>query len=103
MIDTLESGDAAVLARHLEDGLCGVIVAGEPGVVTGLPRGRVDLLVRLARRDGSFVVAAMEDATGTALFTANGDGGFRCGSDRPSFAAAVARAGHGEALASALR
>ncbi len=103
VVDAAGQGDAAVLARHLEDGLTGVVAAGEPSAIDALPRGRIDLLARLERRDGGFVVAALEDATGASLFAANGDGGFIRGSEAPSFAAAVGRAGFADALARALR
>ncbi|MCA0303214.1 MAG: hypothetical protein LCH95_12495 [Proteobacteria bacterium] len=102
-IDLDRAADAAVLARHLEDGLAGVIAAGEPAAIAALPRGRIDLLVRLERRDGGFVVAGMEDAAGAALFTANGDGGFVRGNATPSFAPAIERAGFADALGRALR
>ena len=102
-VDMERPADAVVLARLLEDGQAGVIAAGEPAAVELLPRSRVDLMVRLERRDGGFVVAAMEDAAGTVLFTANGDGGFVSGSNAPSFAAAIARAGLADVLDRALR
>jgi hypothetical protein len=67
----------------------------------------VDIVVRLAPlASGLFVVASVEDATGTPLF-AHEAGGFHRRtvqpSVEPSFAEAVRKAGYGEALASVLR
>jgi hypothetical protein len=49
-----------------------------------------------------FLVASMADARGAEVFAHHPRGGFRRRTAAPSFAAAVQKAGYGEALASVL-
>lgn len=99
VVDSLQPSDAAALGKLLSGKACGIVAAGEPQAVAGVPRQSVDLLVRVGRLHGLSVVTSMEDATGVRLFAYQKDGLQRRVS-MPSFARTVHEAGYGEALAS---
>ncbi|GEP58880.1 ATPase, T2SS/T4P/T4SS family [Reyranella soli] len=100
VVDSLQPADAAALEKLLSAGARGILAAGEPRAVAGVPRQSVDLLVSVGRLRGSFVVTAIEDATGAELFAYQKDGGFQRRASTPSFARTVHEAGYGEALSS---
>lgn len=103
VVDALQPSDAAVLGDLLAAGARGVVAAGEPRAMAGVPRQSVDLQVSVGRLHGSFVVTSIEDATGAELFAYRRGGGFQRRTTTPSFARAVHEAGYGEALSSVLR
>ena len=103
VVDSLQPPDAPALGDLLSAGVLGVVAAGEPQAMAGVPRQSVDLMVSVGRLNGSFVVAAIEDATGTQLFAYQKGGGFQCRTAAASFAGTVHKAGYGEALSSVLR
>lgn len=103
VVDALQPSDAAVLGDLLSAGARGIVAAGEPRAMAGVPRQSVDLLVSVGRLHGSFIVTCIEDATGAELFAYRKGGGFQCRATAPSFARAVHKAGYGEALSSVLR
>lgn len=100
VVDSLQPSDASALGKSLSAGARGILAAGEPQAVAGVPRQSVDLLVRVGRLHGSFIVTAIEDATGAELFVHQKDGGFQRRTSTPSFARTVHEAGYGEALSS---
>lgn len=103
VVDTLQPSDTAALGDLLSAGARGVVAAGEPQAMAGVPRQSVDLLVSVGRLHGSFVVTSIEDATGAQLFAHQKGGGFQRRTATASFAGAVHEAGYGEALSSVLR
>ena len=100
---TPSPSDASALGDLLSAGARGIVAAGEPQAIAGVPRQSVDLLVSVGRLHGSFVVTAIEDATGAQLFAYQKGGGFQRRTAVPSFAGTVHEAGYGEALSSVLR
>lgn len=100
VVDSLQPSDVSALAKSLSAGARGILAAGEPQAVAGVPRQSVDLLVRVGRLHGSFIVTSIEDATGAELFVHQKDGGFQRRTSTPSFARTVHEAGYGEALSS---
>lgn len=100
VVDALQPSDAPALAKSLSVGARGILAAGEPQAIAGVPRQSVDLLVRVSHLHGSFIVTSIEDATGTELFVHQKDGGFRRRTSTPSFARTVHEAGYGEARSS---
>jgi hypothetical protein len=102
VVDSLQPSDAAALGDLLAAGARGVVAAGEPQAMTGVPRQSVDILVSVARLNGSFVMTSVEDAAGAQLF-AYQNGGFQRRTATASFAGTVHKAGYGEALSSVLR
>jgi hypothetical protein len=103
VVDSLQPSDASVLGGLLAAGARGIIAAGEPQAIAGVPRQSVDLLVSLGRLHGSFVVTSIEDATGAQLFAYREGGEFQRRTAAASFAGTVHKAGYGEALSSVLR
>ncbi|MPZ32517.1 MAG: hypothetical protein GEV13_16225 [Rhodospirillales bacterium] len=103
VVDSLQPFDVPALGNLLSAGARGVVAAGEPQAMAGVPRQSVDLLVSVGRLHGSFVVIAIEDATGAQLFAYQEGGGFQRQLATPSFAGTVHKAGYGEALSSVLR
>jgi Flp pilus assembly CpaF family ATPase len=103
VVDSLQPSDASALGDLLSAGTRGVVAAGEPQAMAGVPRQSVDLLVSVGRLHGSFVVASIEDASGAQLFAYQKGGGFQRRTATPSFAGTVHKAGYGEALSSVLR
>jgi pilus assembly protein CpaF len=103
VIDSLQPSDAAALGDLLSAGARGVVAAGEPPAMAGVPRQSVDVVVSVGRLHGSFVVTSIEDATGAQLFAYQNGGGFLRRTATASFAGTVHKAGHGEALSSVLR
>ena len=103
VVDSLQPSDAAALGDLLSAGARGVVVAGEPQAMAGVPRQSVDVVVGVGRLHGSFVVTSIEDATGAQLFAYQNGGGFLRRTATASFAGTVHKAGHGEALSSVLR
>jgi len=103
VVDSLQPSDVPALGNLLSAGARGVAAAGEPQAMAGVPRQSVDLLVSVGRLHGSFVVTAIEDATGAQLFAYQEGGGFQRRMATPSFAGTVHKAGYGEALSSVLR
>jgi len=103
VVDSLQPSDASALGDLLSAGARGIVAAGEPQAIAGVPRQSVDLLVSVGRLHGSFVVTAIEDATGAQLFAYQKGGGFQRRTAVPSFAGTVHKAGYGEALSSVLR
>lgn len=102
--DSLAAADVPALTELLSRGARGVVAAGEAPAMASVPRGVADLVVRLGPAgDGLFIVASIEDATGTQIFAHRERGGFHRRTTTPSFAATVQNAGYGEALASVLR
>jgi len=99
VVGSLQPSDAAAPGNLLATNACDIVAAGEPQAVAGVPRQSVDLLVSVGRWHGSFVVTAIEDATGTQLFACQ-DGRFQRRAGMPSFARAVHEAGYREALSS---
>jgi hypothetical protein len=87
----------------LSAGARGVVAAGEPQAMAGVPRQSVDLLVSVGRLHGSFVVTSIEDAAGAQLFAYQNGGGFQRRTATASFADTVHKAGYGEVLSSVLR
>jgi len=102
VVDSLQPSDASALADLLSAGARGVVAAGEPQAIAGVPRQSVDLLVSVGRLHGSFVVTSIEDATGAQLFVHQKGGGFQRRTATPSFSGTVHKAGYGEALSSVL-
>lgn len=103
VVDSLQPSDASALGDLLSAGARGIVAAGEPQAIAGVPRQSVDLLVSVGRLHGSFVVTSIEDASGAQLFAYQKGGGFQRRAAAPSFARTVHKAGYGEALASVLR
>jgi Flp pilus assembly CpaF family ATPase len=103
VVDSLQPSDASALGDLLSSGARGIVAAGEPQAMAGVPRRSVDLLVSVGRLHGSFVVTSIEDATGAQLFAYQKGGGFQRRTATPSFAGTVHKAGYGEALSSVLR
>jgi pilus assembly protein CpaF len=103
VVDSLQQSDASALGDLLSAGARGVVAAGEPQAMTGVPRQSVDVVVHVGRLHGSFIVASIEDATGTQLFAYQNGGGFLRRTATASFAGTVHKAGYGEALSSMLR
>jgi Flp pilus assembly CpaF family ATPase len=103
VIDSLQPSDASALGDLLSAGARGIVAAGEPQAMAGVPRRSVDILVSVGRLHGSFVVTSIEDATGAQLFAYQKGGGFQRRTATPSFAGTVHKAGYGEALSSVLR
>jgi pilus assembly protein CpaF len=103
VVDSLQPSDASGLGDLLSTGARGIVAAGEPQAMAGVPRRSVDLLVSVGRLHGSFVVTAIEDATGAQLFAYQKGGGFQRRTATASFAGTVHKAGYGEALSSVLR
>jgi Flp pilus assembly CpaF family ATPase len=103
VVDSLQPSDASALGDLLSAGARGIVAAGEPQAIAGVPRQSVDLLVSVGRLHGSFVVTSIEDATGAQLFAYQKGGGFQRRTAAPSFAGTVHKAGYGEALSSVLR
>ena len=103
VVDSLQPSDASALGDLLSAGARGVVAAGEPQAIAGVPRQSVDVLVSVGRLHGSFVVTSIEDAIGTQLFAYRKSGGFERRTATPSFAGTVHKAGYGEALSSVLR
>jgi pilus assembly protein CpaF len=103
VVDSLQPSDASALGDLLSAGAHGIVAAGEPQAIAGVPRQSVDLLVSVGRLHGSFVVTSIEDATGAPLFAYQKGGGFQRRTAVPSFAGTVHKAGYGEALSSVLR
>ena len=116
VVDSLQPSDAAALGDLLSAGARGVVAAGEPQAMAGVPRQSVDVVVSVGRLLGSFVVSSIEhadaagvprgrdeDATGAQLFAYQNGGGFLRRTATASFAGTVHKAGHGEALSSVLR
>jgi pilus assembly protein CpaF len=103
VVDALQPSDAPSLCNLLSAGARGVVAAGEAQAMAGVPRQSVDVLVSVERLHGSFVVAAIEDATGVQLFAHQKGGGFQRRTATASFAGTVHKAGYGEALSSVLR
>lgn len=103
VVDSLQPSDAPALGDLLSGGARGVVAAGEPQAMAVVPRQSVDLLVSVGRLHGSFVVTAIEDATGGQLFAYQNGGGFQRRTAAASFAGTVHKAGYGEALANTLR
>ena len=103
VVDSLQPSDAAALGDLLAAGARGVVAAGEPQAMAGVPRQSVDVVVSVDRLHGSFVVTSIEDATGAQLFAHQNGGGFLRRTATASFAGTVHKAGHGEALSSVLR
>jgi Flp pilus assembly CpaF family ATPase len=103
VVDSLQPSDASALGDLLMTGARGIVAAGEPQAMAGVPRQSVDLLVSVGRLHGSFVVTAIEDATGAQLFAYQNGSGFQRRTASASFAGTVHKAGYGEALSSVLR
>ena len=103
VVDSLQPSDASALGDLLSTGARGIVAAGEPQAMAGVPRQSVDLLVSVGRLHGSFVVTSIEDAIGAQLFAYQNGGGFQRRTSTPSFAGTVHKAGYGEALSSVLR
>lgn len=103
VVDSLQPSDASALGDLLSAGARGIVAAGEPQAISGVPRQSVDLLVNVGRLHGSFVVTSIEDATGAQLFAYQEGGGFQRRTATASFAGTVHKAGYGEALSSVLR
>ena len=103
VVDSLQPSDAAALGDLLSAGARGVVAAGEPQAMAGVPRQSVDIVVSVGRLHGSFVVTSIEDATGAQLFAYQNGGGFLRRTATASFAGTVHKAGFGEALSSVLR
>jgi Flp pilus assembly CpaF family ATPase len=103
VVDSLQPADASALGELLSAGARGVVAAGEPQAIAGVPRQSVDLLVSVGRLHGSFVVTSIEDAAGAQLFAYQKGGGFQRRTATPSFAGTVHKAGYGEALFIVLR
>ena len=76
VVDSLQPSDAAALGDLLSAGARGVVAAGEPQAMAGVPRQSVDVVVSVDRLHGSFVVTSIEDATGAQLFAYQNGGGF---------------------------
>ena len=72
VVNSLQPSDVPALGNLLSAGARGVVAAGEPQAMAGVPRQSVDLLVSVGRLHGSFVVTAIEDATGAQLFLPEG-------------------------------
>ena len=102
VVDSLQPSDAPAFGELLSAGARGIVAAGEPQAIAGVPRQSVDLLVSVGRLHGSFVVTSIEDATGARLFAYRKGGGFERRTATPSFAGTVHKAGYGEALSSVL-
>lgn len=100
VVDSLQPSDVAVLGNLLSAGARGIVAAGAPRAMAGVPRQSVDLQVSVGRLHGSFVVTSIEDATGAELFAYQKDGGFQRRATTPSFAGTVHKAGYGDALSS---
>ena len=103
VVDSLQPSDAPALGDLLSAGARGILAAGEPQAMAGVPRQSVDVLVSVGRLNGSFVVTSIEDAAGTQLFAYQKGGGFQRRTANASFAGTVHKAGYGEALSSVLR
>jgi Flp pilus assembly CpaF family ATPase len=103
VVDLLQPSDAAALGDLLSAGARGVVAAGEPQAMAGVPRQSVDVVVSVDRLHGSFVVTSIEDASGAQLFAYQNGGGFLRRTATASFAGTVHKAGHGEALSRVLR
>jgi pilus assembly protein CpaF len=102
VVDSLQPSDASALGDLLSAGARGVVAAGEPQAMAGVPRQSVDVLVSVGRLNGSFVITSIEDATGAQLFAYQNGGGFLRRTATASFAGTVHKAGYGEALSSVL-
>ena len=89
VVDSLQPSDAAALGDLLSAGARGVVAAGEPQAMAGVPRQSVDVVVGVGRLHGSFVVTSIEDATGAQLFAYQNDGGFLRRTATASFAGIV--------------
>jgi pilus assembly protein CpaF len=103
VVDSLQPSDAAALGDLLSAGARGVVAAGEPPAIAGVPRQSVDVVASVGRLRGSFVMTSIEDATGAQLFAYQNGGGFLRRTATASFAGTVHKAGYGEALSSVLR
>jgi Flp pilus assembly CpaF family ATPase len=103
VVDSLQPSDAAALGDLLSAGARGVVAAGEPPAIAGVPRQSVDVVASVGRLRGSSVMTSIEDATGAQLFAYQNGGGFLRRTATASFAGTVHKAGYGEALSSVLR
>lgn len=102
VLDALQQADLRGLSTCLAQGARGIVTAVESGAVANSLVRTVDLVVRLGRGpDNVYRAVSVEDSTGAALFTRDGDQ-FRRSAAAPAFAKIVAAAGQGEALMRAL-